>query len=53
MKNIDKIDMFSCGYCEYQVTSSKIMDIHTKTFHYKDKSIIVISVVIKYPIGVV
>ena len=29
--------MLSCGYCEYQIASSKIMDTHNRTFHYKDK----------------
>ena len=29
--------MFSCGHCEYQIASSKIMDIHNRTFHDKDK----------------
>ena len=28
--------MFSCVFCEYQVASNKIMDIHTRTFHNKD-----------------
>ena len=37
MNNIDKINMFSCDHCEYQITSSKIMDIHTRTFHFGDK----------------
>ena len=29
--------MFSCGHCEYQIASSKIMDIHKRTFHHEDK----------------
>ena len=37
MNNIDKINMFSCGHCEYQFASRKIMDIHTRTFHGKVK----------------
>ena len=30
---IDKINMFSCDHCKYQIASSKIMDIHNRTFH--------------------
>ena len=37
MKNIDKINMLSCDHCEYLVSSSKIMDIHNRTFHGKVK----------------
>ena len=37
MNNIDKINMFSCGHCDYQIASSKIMDIHNRTFHDKVK----------------
>ena len=29
--------MFSCDHCEYQIASSKIMDIHKRTFHDKEK----------------
>ena len=29
--------MFFCGHCEYQIVSTKIMDIHNKTFHDKVK----------------
>ena len=37
MHNIDRRTMFSCGYCEYQIASSKIMEIHIKTVHDKEK----------------
>ena len=37
MHNIDTINMLSCGHCEYQIESSKIMDIHHRTFHNKVK----------------
>ena len=37
MNNIDKSNMFYWGHCKYQISSSKIMDIHNKTFHGKIK----------------
>ena len=37
MNNINNINMFSCGHCDYQITSIKIMDIHNQTFQDKDK----------------
>ena len=36
MNNMDKINMFSCEHCEYQVASNKIMEIHNRTFHDKN-----------------
>ena len=36
MNNIDEINMFSCGHYEYQIASSKVMDIH-RTFYGKAK----------------
>ena len=50
MHNIDTINTLSCGHCEYHIESSKIMDIHHRTFHNKVKNIIVISVVVMYHI---
>ena len=38
MKNFDKINMFSCGHCKYQIASSKIMEIHNRTFHGEVKN---------------
>ena len=29
--------MFSCDHCKYLIASSKIMDIHNRTFHSKDQ----------------
>ena len=37
LNNIDKINMFSCDHCKYQIASSKIMKIHIRTFHGKDE----------------
>ena len=37
MNDIVKLNMFSCGHCEYQIASTKIMDIHNRTFHDKVK----------------
>ena len=37
MNNNDKINMFSCDHCEYQVPSSQIMDIQNRTFHDYEK----------------
>ena len=36
MNNIEKINMFSCGHCDYHIASRKIIDIHNRTFHDKD-----------------
>ena len=48
MDNIDKKNMFSCGYYEYQIVPEKNKVMHDKLFIIRTKSIIVISVVIKY-----
>ena len=29
--------MFSCGYCEYKIASSKIMNIHNRTLYGKEE----------------
>ena len=34
---IDKINMFNCDHCKFQIISRKIMDIHNRTFHSKDE----------------
>ena len=35
MNKIDKMNMFTCDHCEFQVASSKIMDIHSRNFDNK------------------
>ena len=29
--------MFSCDYCEYQIASSEILNIHNRTLHGKEE----------------
>ena len=30
--------MFTCDKCDYQISSNKIMKIHTRTFHNRDET---------------
>ena len=36
MNNIDKMNMFFCEDCEYQVASNNVMEIHNRTLHDKN-----------------